>query len=130
MSETTVRRRRDELIVLLAAQAPRLDHALKKIAERGGEVVLTDSTLFPTLRRTGRADRRNHSGKHRRYGPHFLALTDERGRLIRISAARPGRTHDSTAARHDHARLTCTPPASGPSRTSAPAPWTTTYVTP
>ncbi|MEU9624305.1 MULTISPECIES: transposase family protein [unclassified Streptomyces] len=33
---------------------------------------------------------------------HFLALTDERGRLIWISAARPGRTHDITAARHDH----------------------------
>ncbi|MFF7443215.1 transposase family protein [Streptomyces sp. NPDC008122] len=25
-----------------------------------------------------------------------------RGRLIWISAARPGRTHDNTAARHDH----------------------------
>ncbi|MEU6890134.1 transposase family protein [Streptomyces viridosporus] len=32
----------------------------------------------------------------------FLALTDERGRLIWISAAGPGRTHDITAARHDH----------------------------
>jgi hypothetical protein len=36
------------------------------------------------------------------HGLHFLALTDERGRLIWISAARPGRTHDITAARHDH----------------------------
>ncbi|MDX3692320.1 transposase family protein [Streptomyces europaeiscabiei] len=33
---------------------------------------------------------------------HFLALTDERGRLIWIFAARPGRIHDITAARHDH----------------------------
>ncbi|MGW2090457.1 transposase family protein [Streptomyces sp. NPDC001880] len=33
---------------------------------------------------------------------HFLALTDEKGRRIWISAARPGRTHDITAARHDH----------------------------
>ncbi|MCX5071184.1 transposase family protein [Streptomyces sp. NBC_00513] len=31
----------------------------------------------------------------------FLALTDEKGRLIWISAARPGRTHDATAARRD-----------------------------
>ncbi|MFH8520500.1 transposase family protein [Streptomyces gelaticus] len=31
-----------------------------------------------------------------------LELTDEKGRRIRISAARPGRTHDITAARHDH----------------------------
>ncbi|MEV7857164.1 transposase family protein [Streptomyces sp. NPDC088183] len=32
---------------------------------------------------------------------HALAMTDERGRLVWISAARPGRTHDITAARRD-----------------------------
>ncbi|KMS69578.1 transposase, partial [Streptomyces viridochromogenes] len=48
------------------------------------------------------ANRRNYSGKHHHHGLHFLALTDENGRLIWISAARPGRTHDITAARHDH----------------------------
>ncbi|MFG2648984.1 hypothetical protein [Streptomyces sp. NPDC048436] len=42
MSESTVRRWRDELIILLAAQAPRLDRGLKKIAKGGGEVVLID----------------------------------------------------------------------------------------
>jgi hypothetical protein len=102
VSESTVRRWRDELSKLLAAQAPLLDRALKKIVRQGGEVVLIDGTLIPTQRRTGKADRRNYSGKHRRHGLHFLALTDERGRLIWISAARPGRTHDNTAARHDH----------------------------
>ncbi|MGW0551893.1 hypothetical protein [Streptomyces altiplanensis] len=35
VSESTVRRRRDELIGLLAAQTPRLDRALKKVAKRG-----------------------------------------------------------------------------------------------
>ncbi|WP_309505399.1 transposase family protein [Streptomyces phytophilus] len=45
-----------------------------------------------TQRRTGKAERRNYSGKHHHHGLHFLALTDERGRLIWISAARPGRT--------------------------------------
>ncbi|MGW0753262.1 hypothetical protein [Streptomyces sp. NPDC002587] len=34
------------------------------------------------------------SGKHKRHGLHFLALTDERGRLIWISAAR----HDHIVA--------------------------------
>ncbi|MFE3903774.1 hypothetical protein ACFXPY_26570 [Streptomyces sp. NPDC059153] len=62
VSESTVRRWRDELIGLLAAQAPRLDRALNEVAERGGEVVLIDGTLIPTQRRTGRADRRNYSG--------------------------------------------------------------------
>jgi len=65
-------------------------------------VVLIDGTLIPTQRRTGRANRRNCSGKHHHHGLRFLALTDEKGRLIWISAARPGRTHDITAARHDH----------------------------
>ncbi|MFD8008320.1 transposase family protein [Streptomyces mirabilis] len=102
VSESTVRRWRNELIGLLAAQAPRLDRALMKVAKQGGEVVLIDGTLIRTQRRTGRADRRNYSGKHRSHGLHFLALTDENGRLIWISAARPGRTHDNTAARHDH----------------------------
>ncbi|MGC0314799.1 transposase family protein [Kitasatospora acidiphila] len=101
VSESTLRRWRDEMADLLAAKAPRLDRALRKIATRGGEVVLIDGTLVPTQRRTGKANRPNHSGKHRRHGLHFLALTDERGRLTWISAARPGRTHDATAARRD-----------------------------
>ncbi|WP_241672350.1 hypothetical protein [Streptomyces sp. IB2014 016-6] len=58
ISATTVRRWRDELIALLAANAPRLDRALKKIAKRGGEAVLIDGALIPTQRRTGKANRR------------------------------------------------------------------------
>ncbi|MFJ9174891.1 transposase family protein [Streptomyces sp. NPDC102360] len=46
-------------------------------------------------------NRRNYSGEHKRHGLHFLALTDEKGRLLWISAARPGATHDITAARRD-----------------------------
>lgn len=102
ISATTIRRWTREVIDLLAAKAPRLDRALAKIARRGGEVVLIDGTLIPTHRRTGKDNRRNYSGKHKRHGLHFLTLTDENGRLIWISAARPGRTHDITAARHDH----------------------------
>ncbi|QRX91337.1 transposase family protein [Streptomyces noursei] len=102
IGETTIRRWRDELTALLAARAPRLDRACKKIVKRGGEVVLIDGALIPTVRRTGKDNRPNYSGKHRRHGLHFLALTDEKGRLIWISAARPGRTHDITAARRDH----------------------------
>ncbi|MFD7630503.1 hypothetical protein ACFV7Q_31545 [Streptomyces sp. NPDC059851] len=79
VSESTVRRWRGELIGLLAAQAPRLDRALKKVVRQGGEVVLIDGTLIRTRRRTGRADRRHYSGKHRSHGLHFLALTDENG---------------------------------------------------
>ncbi|MEV7192549.1 transposase family protein [Streptomyces sp. NPDC093510] len=62
---------------------------------------MTDGTLIRTQRRTGKADRRNYSGKHHRHGLPFLALTHDKGRLIRRSAARPGHTHHNTAARHD-----------------------------
>ncbi|WP_234307388.1 MULTISPECIES: transposase family protein [unclassified Streptomyces] len=102
VSESTVRRWRDELIGLLAAQASRLDRALMKVARQGGEAVLIDGTLIRTGRRTGKADRRNYSGKQRSHGLHFFALTEENGRLIWMSAAWPGGTHDNTAARRDH----------------------------
>ncbi|MFF4534440.1 transposase family protein [Streptomyces sp. NPDC001407] len=59
---------------------------------------MIDGTLIPVRRCTGKADRRNYSGKHPSHGPHFLALTDEKGRLIWLSAAQAGRTHGNTAA--------------------------------
>ncbi|MDX2680673.1 hypothetical protein [Streptomyces soliscabiei] len=64
ISESTVRRWRDEAIGPLAAQAPRLDRAFEKIVRQGGEVVLIDGTLIPTQRRTGKADRKNCSGSN------------------------------------------------------------------
>ncbi|MEU0150306.1 hypothetical protein ABZ119_30875 [Streptomyces sp. NPDC006288] len=50
VSESTVLRWRDELIGLLAAQAPRLGGALKKVAKQGGELVLIDGCLTETGR--------------------------------------------------------------------------------
>ncbi|WP_275562537.1 transposase family protein [Streptomyces sp. 5-6(2022)] len=52
-------------------------------------------------RRTGADNRKNCSGKHKVHGLLFLALTDERGNLIWISAAKPGRSSEITAARHN-----------------------------
>lgn len=101
VSASTIRRWLLEVIELLAARAPRLDRALKKIARSGGEVVLIDGTLIRTRRRTGADNRRNYSGKHKVHGLLFLAITDEKGNLLWISAARPGRSSEITAARHD-----------------------------
>ncbi|WP_405364664.1 transposase family protein [Kitasatospora sp. NBC_00039] len=109
--ESTLRRWRDEMIGLLATKAPRLDRALRTIARQGGEAVLIDGTLIPTQRRTGPNNRPNYSGKHHRHGLHFLALTDEKGRLIRISAARPGRTMSQSPW---GARAVAAPGAVGP----------------
>jgi hypothetical protein len=52
VSESTVRRWRDDLITLLAAQAPRLHRAPKRVDRQGGEVVVIHGTLIATQRRT------------------------------------------------------------------------------
>ncbi|WP_331254356.1 transposase family protein [Streptomyces halstedii] len=101
VGESTVRRWVKEVVKLLAARAPRLDRALKKIARGGGVVVLLDGTLIRTHRRTGKDDRKNYSGKHKAHGLLPLALTDEKGNLIWISAAKPGRSSEITTARHN-----------------------------
>ncbi|MEU3394276.1 transposase family protein [Streptomyces albidoflavus] len=101
VSASTVRRWVEEAVNLLSARAPRLDRTLKKIAKKGGVVVLLDGTLVRTRRRTGRDNRMNYSGKHKAHGLLFLALTDVKGNLIWISPARPGRSSEITAARHD-----------------------------
>lgn len=64
-------------------------------------MVLLDGTLVRTRRRTGKDNRKNFSGKHKTHGLLFLALTDERGNLIWISAANPGRSSEITTARHN-----------------------------
>ena len=97
VSPSTVRRWVLEVIQLLARRAERLDRVLRKIARTGGHVVLIDGTLIRTRRRTGKDNRRNYSGKHKCHGLLFLALTDHKGRLLWLSAARPGRSSEITA---------------------------------
>ncbi|MGW6521913.1 transposase family protein [Streptomyces sp. NPDC054962] len=98
---TTVIRWFREVVGLLAARAPRLDRALKEIARKGGGMVLLDGTLIRTRRRSGKENRKNYSGKSKCHGLLVIALTDDRGRLLWVSAARPGRTSEITACRHD-----------------------------
>ncbi|WSG28152.1 transposase [Streptomyces europaeiscabiei] len=64
-------------------------------------MVLLDGTLIRTRRRTGTANRKNYSGKYKCHGLLVIALTDDRGRLLWASAARPGRSSEITACRHD-----------------------------
>ncbi|MFE4263723.1 hypothetical protein [Streptomyces sp. NPDC056883] len=79
---TTVGRWVREVVGLLAARAPRLDRALKKIARKGGGVVLLDGSLISTRRRTGAANRKNYSGKRKCHGLLVIALADDKGRLV------------------------------------------------
>ena len=102
VSASTIHRWTWEVIGLLAARAPRLDRALAKIKNQGGEAVLLDGTLIPTRRRSGTANRKNYNGKHKKHGLLFLALTDQAGNLAWISSARRGAAGEIRAARHDH----------------------------
>ncbi|MFJ9901264.1 transposase family protein [Streptomyces sp. NPDC091280] len=82
------------VIELLAARAPGLLRALR---EADPEFVLLDGTLAECDRvGDGRAD---YSHKHRRHGVNVQVVTDPGGRLLWLSPALPGRTHDLTAAR-------------------------------
>lgn len=97
---TTVTRWVREVVSLLAARAPRLGRALKQTARKGGGIVLLDGSLIRTRRRTGGENRKIYSGKHKCHGLLVIALTDDRGRLLCVSAVRPGRTSEITACRH------------------------------
>jgi hypothetical protein len=125
VSASTVRRWVQEVIEMLAARAPRLDRALKKIARSGGAVVLLDGTLVRTRRRTGKDNRKNFSGKHKTHGLLFLALTDERGNLIWISAANPAVPARSPPSATTRSPTTCARPVSAPWPTSASSASTT-----
>ncbi|MDQ0989398.1 transposase family protein [Streptomyces sp. V3I7] len=82
------------VVRLLANRAPGL---LKSLREYDPDYVLLDGTLSECDRLgDGRAD---YSHKHRRHGVNLQVVTDPEGRLLWISPALPGRTHDLTAAR-------------------------------
>ncbi|MFJ7219386.1 transposase family protein, partial [Amycolatopsis sp. NPDC098790] len=72
---------------------------LRRLVACAAAVVLVDGTLIRTRRRTGKANRAHYSGKHKHHGLVVLALTDEAGRLLWVSAVLAGRTADITAAR-------------------------------
>lgn len=61
----------------------------------------------------------HYSGKHKTHGQLLLALTDERGNLIRTSSARDGRFSEVTAARRDRHRA---PPRGRPRHPGRPRP--------
>ncbi|MFJ8620068.1 hypothetical protein ACIRD4_30050 [Streptomyces clavifer] len=121
-----------EVVGLLAARAPRLDRALKKIARKGGDIVLLDGSVIRTRRRTGRENRKNYSGENKCHGLLVIAVTDDRGRLLWISAAAPGAPRRSPPAGTTSSPGNCGKPGSAPSPTwgsSAPTTAAPTVIT-
>ncbi|WP_367141170.1 MULTISPECIES: transposase family protein [Streptomyces] len=84
----------------LAALAPTLADALESAGPE--RRLLLDGTLIPTWRCTAVTAEANpdplYSGKHREHGMNIQALTGTTGELVFLGQARPGSTHDLTAA--------------------------------
>jgi hypothetical protein len=99
ISASTLRRWVLETVALLAAKAQRLGRVLRRMRAAGHTLALVDGTPIRTRRRTGKANRRNYSGKHKFHNLNAVGITGTDGELAWISRALPGNTADITAVR-------------------------------
>lgn len=97
ISTTTVFRRVNETIDLLAKAAVSLPRALRTAKRSGAVFVIVDGTLIHCNRLA--ADKPWYSGKHKAHGVNLQAVTDEHGNLLWISGALRGAVHDTAAAK-------------------------------
>ena len=106
VSRATAYRYRDEVIDVLAAQAPDLHDALQEVAEQGwshvvldGKLIRTDRCAETTESVKGETINAWYSGKHRAPGGNIQAVIRPDGIPIFVSDAAPGHQHDLTVAR-------------------------------
>jgi hypothetical protein len=106
VSRATAYRYRDEVITVLAAQAPDLHEALEQVAEQGwshvvldGKVFRTDRTAQTTTSAKGTPINSWYSGKNRAFGGNVQAIMRPDGLPIWVSDVVPGHRHDIAAAR-------------------------------
>jgi DDE superfamily endonuclease/Helix-turn-helix of DDE superfamily endonuclease len=105
VSRATAYRYLAEGIKVLAAQAPDLHEALKRVADEGWSHVICDGKLFATDRLAetttsvkGEVIDAWYSGKHRSFGANIQAIMRPDGLPIWTSTALPGHLHDLTCA--------------------------------
>jgi DDE superfamily endonuclease len=105
ISESTAYAYRDEAIAVLAARKPSLHGALLAAKAAGHSHVIVDGTLIHTDRIATPGPTAGvdlwWSGKHRHHGANVQAVSAPDGWPLWTSDARPGREHDTTAARAD-----------------------------
>jgi DDE superfamily endonuclease len=110
ISASTAYAYRDEAITVLAAGKPSLHGALLAAKTAGHTHVLLDGTLIPTDRIGTPGPTRGvdlwWSGKHRHHGGNIQVISAPDGWPLWTSPVRPGREHDTTAARTDPELLT------------------------
>ena len=96
---------RDEAIAVLAARQPSLHGALLAAKAAGHTHVLLDGTLIRTDRIATPGPTRGvdlwWSGKHHHHGGNIQVVSAPDGWPLCASPVRPGREHDTTAARTD-----------------------------
>jgi hypothetical protein len=109
ISRATAYRYRDEVIAVLAAQAPDLTRALHRVQAEGwayvildGKIVDTDRLRVKTRSRKGEQIDLWYSGKRHDFGGNIQAVMRPDGLPIWVSAVEPGSVHDLNAA-HEHA---------------------------
>jgi len=106
ISRATGYRYLDEIITVLAEQAPDLHAALRHAKNQGLAHVVLDGKIFPTDRLAekttsakGEQIDRWYSGKAHEHGGNIQALMAPNGFPLWISDVEPGSVHDLTAAR-------------------------------
>jgi hypothetical protein len=106
VSRATAYRYRDEVVTLLADQAPDLHDALEEVAAQGWSHVVLDGKVFHTDRcaqttRSTKGETINawYSGKHRAPGGNVQAVIRPDGIPIWVSGVLLGHRHDLTCAR-------------------------------
>jgi DDE superfamily endonuclease len=105
ISTSTAYEYRDEAIAVLAARRPGLHGALLAAKAAGHTHVILDGTLIPTdrIRTPGPTAGVDlwWSGKHKHHGGNIQVVSAPDGWPLWTSKVRPGREHDTTAARAD-----------------------------
>ena len=106
ISRATAYRYLDEVIDVLAGQAPDLHQALQHAQEQGMTSVILDGTVITTDRlgekttsMRGKTIDLWYSGKAGEHGGNIQALSAPNGFPLWVSDVEPGSTHDLTAAR-------------------------------
>lgn len=106
ISRATAYRYLDEVIAVLADQAPDLHHALRQAHEQNMTHLILDGTVLPTDRLSekttsvqGKTIDLWYSGKARTHGGNIQAISAPSGFPLWISEVEAGSTHDLTAAR-------------------------------
>ena len=106
ISRATAYRYLEEVIAVLADQAPELRQALERARDEGFSHVILDGTIISadrcrekTLSVQGELIDVWYSGKAHTHGGNIQAVTAPDGFPLWVSAAEPGSVHDITAAR-------------------------------